>query len=656
MPYAHLARPSIALGILKSCLLEAGIGCHVETANLRFAEAVGLEAYGLMLQFRTDSLLGEWTFAGAAFRDGRDTLCEILGSSRRHQPGNAPAAAMDETHFSTMLTQLREFAPIFVDEIAQRILERSPRIVGCTSTFEQHCAALAVLRRVKELDPDVVTLMGGANCEGAMGWTTLKNCGWVDFVVSGEADELFAPLCETLLRGGDTLPFGVLTREHVRIGRAAAFPKGEIPRAVVASMAKSPAPNFDEYFEALEKSPLLPFITPALAVESSRGCWWGQKSHCTFCGLNGVGMNYRAKDADRVHDEWTELAARYATRKLSVVDNIIDMRHVRTLLPRLAETGAPFELFYETKANLRRDQVRLFAQAGVTKIQPGIEALHDDLLRLMGKGNSTTINIQLLKYAREYGISTTWLLLAGFPGEDDAWHAEVAEWLPLIAHLQPPGGVVHVRFDRFSVYFDKARDFDLDLKPYPAYRAVYPFDEKDLADLAYFFIDAKKAGLRSVTPGVASLQAATVEWRNAYGRRLRPVLSVTDDGENLRFFDTRPCAPERRVNLSGFERALYLACDHAPSLSDLAGRFEGDMTRIGAGLRMLIEARLVLEAHGKYLGLACLGDVPAPVSANEHPNGYVEKFDHRRFRSLGGAWGELRKGLPSKRNGAVPTS
>lgn len=651
MPYAHLARPSIALGILKSCLTRAGIGCHVEHANLKFAEFVGLEVYGLMLQFRTDCLLGEWTFAGAAFRDGRDNLDEVLGSSRRYQPGNAPSG-MDETQFRTMFAQLRALAPDFIDAIARRVLERNPRIVGSTSTFEQHCAALALLRRVKELAPEVVTILGGANCEGSMGWTTLKNCPWVDCAVSGEADELIAPLCESLLNGDPEVPHGAMTRAHVAMGRAKAFPGGNIPRAVVGNMAASPAPDFDEYFAALKDSPLKDFITPALAVESSRGCWWGQKSHCTFCGLNGVGMNYRAKDADRVYDEWKELATRYPTRKLSVVDNIVDMRHVRTLLPRLAKEGAPFQLFYETKANLRRDQVRLFAEAGVTKIQPGIEALHDDLLRLMGKGNSTTINIQLLKFAREYGVSTTWLVLVGFPGEDDRWHAEVAAWLPLIAHLQAPAGVVHIRFDRFSVYFEEPEKFGLDLRPYPAYSAVYPFGDDDLQDLAYFFRDANRPKNGTVLPGVAALQAAVVEWRKCYAQRLRPVLSATDDGESLRFFDTRPCAPRRRVELQGFSRELYLACDSAPTLKDLVARFHNDSKGIEQGLQDLIRAKLLLESRGKYLGLACFGDLPRPVSAEEHPNGYVEKFDTRRFGSLGRAWSQLKEGIPARTESA----
>src|SRR5262249_9640089 len=35
-------------------------------------------------------------------------------------------------------------------------------------------------------------------------------------------------------------------------------------------------------------------IPPILLFETSRGCWWGERSHCTFCGLNGLTMNYHA--------------------------------------------------------------------------------------------------------------------------------------------------------------------------------------------------------------------------------------------------------------------------------------------------------------------------------------------------------------------------
>ncbi len=665
MPHAQIMRPSIALGILKASLVNDGFSCIVDYANLRFAEAVGLEINSFLMQLRTDSLLGEWIFAEAAFRDARDTLDKILGRSRGIQPANLPAVALDERNYAPLFRQLRAFASRFVDETARRVLSQRPRIVGATSTFEQHCASLALLRRIKEIDPSVTTMMGGANCESEMGWTTLKNCPWVDFVVSGEADLLIAPLCSAVLKNGsdplpDQLPEGVMARSHVRLGRGEAFPSCKFPRAVVANMNLSPSPDFDEYFESLASSPLREFISPALAVESSRGCWWGQKSHCTFCGLNGSGMNYRSKDASVVSEEWRELVAKYPTRKLAVVDNIIDLRHVKELLPELAEQGKPYQLFYETKANLRREQVRLMADAGVKKLQPGIEALHDDLLRLMAKGNSATINIQMLKFARDYGISVVWLLLVGFPNEDPEWHREVAQWLPLVFHLQPPNGVVHIRYDRFSVYYEQAVRYGLDLKPFPSYQAVYPFSEEDLAGIAYFFYDASAVHEAKPHEAVSEMALQVKEWIIAFNRAVRPVFCYDDDGTTLRFFDSRPCTPSRRTDLTGLAREIYLACDSSIQPDTLVEKFsEGDFPKASRPearriVEDLIVRKLVLYVHGRILALACLGSAPTLPSLDESPNGYVEKFDSSRLASSSAAWDSLREGSPRLASLSVP--
>ena len=42
----------------------------------------------------------------------------------------------------------------------------------------------------------------------------------------------------------------------------------------------------------------------ALYLEGSRGCWWGQKHPCSFCGLNGRKNVYRYKSAGRLYEEY----------------------------------------------------------------------------------------------------------------------------------------------------------------------------------------------------------------------------------------------------------------------------------------------------------------------------------------------------------------
>jgi radical SAM superfamily enzyme YgiQ (UPF0313 family) len=60
-----------------------------------------------------------------------------------------------------------------------------------------------------------------------------------------------------------------------------------------------------------------------LPFESARGCWWGMRHHCTFCGLNGQTMAFRAKRPQRVLEELRDLARRYHSFKFMAVDNII---------------------------------------------------------------------------------------------------------------------------------------------------------------------------------------------------------------------------------------------------------------------------------------------------------------------------------------------
>src|SRR5439155_957173 len=83
------------------------------------------------------------------------------------------------------------------------------------------------------------------------------------------------------------------------------------------------------------------------------------KHHCTFCGLNGLSMAYRAKTPDRAFREILELAERYGVDEVTAVDNILAMDYFRELLPRLKARGIGLKLFYEVKANLTREQVRL---------------------------------------------------------------------------------------------------------------------------------------------------------------------------------------------------------------------------------------------------------------------------------------------------------
>ena len=497
MPFAEVQRPSIALGLLKAALTDTTIRSEVVYGNFHFAETIGLVAYQAMQSAPTDHLLGEWCFSGLLFPETQENDDEYLNLVLEVRCQSFPAEIEQR---KDLIRWVRAQSAYHVDWLAKHIVAQGPRIVGCSSVFQQHCASLALLKRIRQLSPDTVLLMGGANCEGEMGLETLRNFPWVDCVVSGEADEIFAELCQVLLKYGRTadqsmLPYGAIWQTQVHdVFPIVSETTTQAPRPLVRDMDALPTPDYHDYFETLRTSTLSGLVEPELLAESSRGCWWGEKSHCTFCGLNGNGMKHRSKSPERVLSEISALAELYGTRSIQFVDNILDMSYFKTVLPRLAASSDKYALFYETKSNLKRDEVHLLADAGVHWIQPGIESLDDNVLRLIGKGNSALMNLQLLKWSCEYGIHAAWNMLCGVPGEEDSWYAEMAEWLPAVFHLQPPSGLNRVRYDRFSPYHMRPEDFGLTLQPSRAYGYVYPLPNESLMRLAYSFEESPRQG------------------------------------------------------------------------------------------------------------------------------------------------------------------
>jgi ribosomal peptide maturation radical SAM protein 1 len=338
-----------------------------------------------------------------------------------------------------------------------------------------------------------------------------------------------------------------------------------------------------------------------LHFETSRGCWWGEKHHCTFCGLNGAAMAFRRKAPARALDEIEHLARTYGIRKLSATDNILDTRYLESVLPELARQELGLELFYEVKANLRREQIETLRAAGVTRLQPGIESLSSAVLRLMRKGVTGLQNVRLLKWCRAAGIRPVWNALYGFPNEPPHEYARLAELVPLVTHLTPPEYVGPLRLDRFSPYFEDPGGFGIGgIEPFPAYREVYDLPPEALRNLAYYFT-FERADLSYVDP----FAAAVARWREEHERA---ELTAIDDGSNLLVCDYRAVAPRPVTVLEGTERAILLACDDIRSPAQIrdalaAGGNELALGEIGAILARLVERRLALAEDDRYLSI-----------------------------------------------------
>jgi radical SAM superfamily enzyme YgiQ (UPF0313 family) len=188
-------------------------------------------------------------------------------------------------------------------------------------------------------------------------------------------------------------------------------------RPLFDDMDALPTPRYDDYFNRAEATGLLSRSrtrhTP-IPFESSRGCWWGQKHHCTFCGLNAGGMRFRAKSVARVESELSSSLVRTGAT-LTAVDNIVDTDYLQTLFPRIIAAGKDYKPFYEVKSNLTREHLKAMHAAGIVVIQPGIESFSTHVLQLMKKGvrcigpsGSTAVLVSILPVSgATRGVSPT---------------------------------------------------------------------------------------------------------------------------------------------------------------------------------------------------------------------------------------------------------
>jgi ribosomal peptide maturation radical SAM protein 1 len=564
-PFFELRYPSLGAHVLQACARAAGFRVRAFYANLLFASHIGLSRYTTLAQAPPGTFLGERLFARAAY--GVPPLgaqADIFTLERIYATGMAPAIYQDDLPWGAYrLEVLRTEAnvPAWVEAAGKYIARLGIPVIGATTTFEQTAPAIALLGAVRRRAGGVTTIIGGANCEGEMAEGIRSVAPFIDYVFSGESEHTFPELLRGLARGEPPA-------QRIIQGK----PCDE--------MDAIPPLDYDDYFEQraayLSRSDDALVGKASLPYETSRGCWWGQKHHCTFCGLNGEGMAFRSRSPDRVIDELRTLVAKYRPASVLMADNIMPYAYFSTVVPRLATELPGLNIFYEQKANLTRERLVLLKHAGIHSIQPGIESLSSELLTLMRKGTTARQNVALLRDARGVQITLAWTLLWGFPDDRPAWYEQTLAILPLLHHLQPPTGFGPLSFDRFSPYFDQPEQFGIsDLRPYPGYRDFLPASAA-VAKVAYHFTGTYRCAAVDAPDLMRAVNQAVRAWQASWTGRQPPELRIRSDGGGFRLVDTRGLPGSRSVEFLGAREARRLVVsepyDDSPEQRSLIGR------------------------------------------------------------------------------------
>ncbi|HRI38099.1 MAG TPA: RiPP maturation radical SAM C-methyltransferase [Nitrospira sp.] len=572
------------------------VDCH--HLNVRFAHLIGVELHESICEKR--ALFGEWLFSSLLFKDN-PKRAEYPQVFKPVFEQAAKECGKPVGYFEEMATRI---APQFLTWALRSIDWGQYKLVGFTSTFDQNVASLTMAKLIKDLYPHVSIVFGGANYDGEMGHEYFRAFPFIDYVVVGEGEQSFLALVHQVLAGKtDSYPNGVAYRQDKKI----MFRPNP---SLFSDFAKTGPPDYDDYYQLLaELGQTAQGLDRILLYEGSRGCWWGEKHHCTFCGLNAQSMKFRAKTSEQVLKELGDLSKRYDAIRFRLVDNIIDMAYIDDLFGKLAEDHCDLDVFIETKSNLQKRQIKTLAAGGVKCMQPGLESLSRNQLQAMDKGVTPMQNIICLKWSQYYHVMVSWNILLGFPGETNEDYQRQLDLIPFLLHLQPPEATGKFWLQRFSPYFTRPNEYGVRITgPGMAYGYVYDARQVDLMKIAYDF--EYEIDDWPVDPHLyQDLVAAIESWQQLHRSGDKPFLYYSKAPTYVTVYDGRNPKALTRRRYEGLAVLVIEICNESAKGAEqirtaVAGRTACDDAVLFPILNDLTSHRILYEERGKYFTLA----------------------------------------------------
>lgn len=292
----------------------------------------------------------------------------------------------------------------YLDRNVDDILAFKPDLVCFTVFYTNALASVYAAKRIKEKDPSIKILFGGAECYKEIAEAKFLSTGFVDGVAVGEGEDTLREFLGKYSPGAP-LPEvkGLFT---LKDGRASGELRGELK-----DLDELPLPEFGDFDIKL-------YAKSALPVMMSRGC----VNKCTFCGEILYWKNFRSRRAESIYEEMRRGAVSRGVEEFFCNDSLINGNLKE--LSRLADmiiAGGGFKArwggYARVHKNMSLDLLKRMNRAGCTYLSFGIESGSEKVLADMNKRISLSDAVDNLKNSREAGIETHVNWIVGFPTE-----------------------------------------------------------------------------------------------------------------------------------------------------------------------------------------------------------------------------------------------
>ena len=313
------------------------------------------------------------------------------------------AAALSEVGIEAKILDLVVFP--YSRTLLQNMLEQyRPQMAGLTAVTMTFDNAMDVIRDIKRLNPDIVTVMGGPHVTFCAR-QTLRNHSELDIVVLGEGERTIVELSRAVDMGANWSSVnGIAYRSGVEVCRTA---------------QREPVTDLDDL--PLPARHLLPLgryraLGMPVSLTTSRGCPF----KCIFCvGRKMVGSRIRYRSAKKIVDEMQYLKT-LQFHQINIADDLFtaDKKHCLAVCDEIVKRR--LNITWTSFARVDTVSEKILAAmktAGCSAISFGIESGNPQILKTIKKGITREQVVKAVNMCRRTGIKPYASFILGLPGE-----------------------------------------------------------------------------------------------------------------------------------------------------------------------------------------------------------------------------------------------
>jgi anaerobic magnesium-protoporphyrin IX monomethyl ester cyclase len=400
------------------------------------------------------------------------------------------AAALEEAGVEVKLVDLVTH-PCRGERLAALLDEFQPQLVGMTAVTMTFNLAREVLREVKAVNPDILTVMGGPHVTFSA-QETLKSVPELDLIVMGEGEKSVVELTAAAANGRD---WGNVRGIAYRDGERVNVTPGHDP--IDVNTLPLPARH------------LLPLgryraLKMPISITTSRGCPFP----CIFCSARDMaGAKIRYRDPEAVVDELEELAG-LGFHQINIADDLFTAKkkHCLAICDAIVARGLTIAWSCFSRVDtISPEMLRRMKEAGCATMAFGIESANEQILKTVRKGITIPKTVEAVRMCVDAGIDPHCSFILGLPGETPE---TLAETLGFCERIQGMGASYGLHL----------------LAPFPG-TALRKQHEADAFDLKILTDDwsqyhANRAIVETSSVSAAELNAIVDDWTRKVEQRM----------------------------------------------------------------------------------------------------------------------------------------